>query len=112
MTWVVLVCFVSSRHFIHRVNALFPGAFDADCRTLYVGGLRSDSEVERILWKEFGEWGTPEVVVSLFMYPLVLTSPQHINVVRRLNIGFVRYHNRLNAEFAKAAMADQAWFSL
>ena len=28
-------------------------------------------------------------------------------MIRRLNIGFVRYHNRLNAEFAHVAMADQ-----
>ncbi len=36
------------------------------------------------------------------------SSPaQHINIVRRLNIAFVRFHNRLNAEFAKVAMGDQ-----
>lgn len=84
-------CFGRDRFRSHRDDMGGVGAFDQDCRTLYVGGLSLFENIEEILWNEFGEWGTPE----------------HINVVRRLNIGFVRYHNRLNAEFAKVAMADQ-----
>ena len=42
---------------------VFPGAFDQDCRSLYIGGLSLFENIEEILWKEFGEWGTPEVCV-------------------------------------------------
>ena len=38
--------------------------------------------------------------------------PQHVNIVRRLNIAFIRYPNRLNAEFTKVAMADQVSLSM
>ena len=37
-----------------------------------------------------------------------------MNIVRRLNIAFIRYPNRLNAEFTKIAMSDQvchAWLT-
>lgn len=61
-----------------------------DCKTLYVGGIGS-SDNESALWRAFGEWGTPK----------------KINIVNRLNIAFVSYNNRLNAEFAKQAMAGQ-----
>lgn len=62
MTWVALVCaglvlFIVAGGFI----GIITGAFDADCRTLYVGGLGGHSDIESTLWKEFGEWGTPEV---------------------------------------------------
>jgi RNA recognition motif-containing protein len=69
------------------------GSFTSDCCTLYVGGLGSDHDsVESSLWRAFAEWGTPK----------------KINVITRLNIAFVTYNNRLNAEYAKQAMAGQA----
>ena len=84
------------------------GAFDQDCRSLYVGNLSMFENIEEILWKEFGEWGTPEVVdFFLILFARFKLCFQHINVIRRLNIGFIRFHNRLNAEFAKVAMMDQ-----
>ena len=96
------------------------GSFDSDCRTLYVGGLGDHDSLEEVLWRAFSEWGVPEVCVLEALKCLggvcrgstccsVLKTPslQNINLIKRLNIAFVRYPNRLNAEFAKAAMADQ-----
>jgi hypothetical protein len=49
------------------------------------------SPFQQVLWREFGEWGTPT----------------EIKIIDRLAIAFVRFNSRLNAEFAKIAMADQ-----
>lgn len=62
------------------------------CISRYCGGLVTvDSKTEGSLWRAFGEWGTP----------------RKINIVSRLNIAFITYESRLNAEFAKVAMAGQ-----
>ena len=37
------------------------GTFDKECRTLYVGGLGHRTNLEKLLWTEFGEWGEIEV---------------------------------------------------
>ena len=37
------------------------GALNKECRTLYVGGLGSREDLEKLLWIEFGEWGEIEV---------------------------------------------------
>lgn len=67
------------------------GSFDSDCRSLFVGGLSVREGLENLLWEEFGEWG--ELV--------------DVRIVPNKNIAFVTYKNRINAEFAKVAMADQ-----
>eukprot|EP00041_Stephanoeca_diplocostata_P015472 m.295666 g.295666 ORF g.295666 m.295666 type:complete len:402 (+) comp20044_c1_seq2:107-1312(+) len=84
-------CFGRQRFNEHRQDRGGTGAFLDDCKTLYVGGIGS-SDNESAIWRGFGEWGTPK----------------KINIVKRLNIAFVSYNNRLNAEFAKQAMAGQA----
>eukprot|EP01135_Chromosphaera_perkinsii_P003569 Nk52_evm27s248 gene=Nk52_evmTU27s248 len=62
-------------------------------KTLYIGRLGTGHArpLEEVLADEFGEYGEIE----------------HMNVVSRKNIAFVRFKNRMNAEFAKIAMADQ-----
>ena len=41
------------------------GAFDKECRTLYVGGLANRTKLEKLLWSEFGEWGEIEVKIYI-----------------------------------------------
>lgn len=62
------------------------GSFMKPCRTLFVGGLLKHKydppqTMEEALWKNFGEWGEVE----------------HINVIYRLSIAFVRYRVRTSA---------------
>lgn len=86
--------FGRERHRTHRDDMGGVGSFESNCRTLYVGGLRKKDgvDLEKVCWKHFSEWGEVE----------------HINVVYRLSIAFVRYRLRASAEFAKLAMQNQA----
>ncbi len=92
--------FGRDRHASHKDDMGGTGNFMENTRTLYVGGLRNigvdmggknAKAYDEGLWKIFGEWGEVE----------------HINVIYRLSIGFVRYRLRLNAEFAREAMLGQ-----
>lgn len=83
--------FGRERHRLHKEDMGGVGTFDKESRTLYVGGLGSRSTLEKLLWTEFGEWGQIE----------------DIRIIPKRNIAFVRYKNRVNAEFAKIAMSDQ-----
>lgn len=76
----------------HRQDMGGTGSVEDECTTLYVGGVSINDNTEGALWRAFGEWGTPK----------------KMNIIKRLNIAFVTYNNRLNAEFAKVAMAGQA----
>eukprot|EP00126_Sphaerothecum_destruens_P003562 Sdes_comp17314_c0_seq2m6522 len=79
----------------HREDRGGVGSFldPAGGKTLYIGrlGTNHTTSLEEILLKEFSEFGEIE----------------NINVISRKNIAFIRFKNRLNAEFAKAAMSDQ-----
>lgn len=73
------------------------GSFEREGKTLYISGLhprrKSDMNImEQEIRKHFSEWGTIE----------------NIRVIHDKNIAFVRYTNRLNAEFAKEAMIGQS----
>ncbi|KAL9974116.1 hypothetical protein ACROYT_G011117 [Oculina patagonica] len=83
--------FGRERHRLHKDDMGGVGTFDKECRTLYVGGLGHRATLEKVLWTEFGEWGQIE----------------DIRIIPKRNIAFVRYKNRVNAEFAKIAMSDQ-----
>jgi hypothetical protein len=87
-------CFGRERFHEHRQDMGGTGSHSSDCCTLYVGGVSgaNHSNVEGALWRAFAEWGTPK----------------RINYVAKLGVAFVTYNNRLNAEFAKQAMAGQA----
>lgn len=57
--------FGRERHRLHKEDMGGVGTFDKECRTLYVGGLGCRTTLEKLLWKEFGEWGEIEVNVTL-----------------------------------------------
>ena len=89
--------FGRDRHASHKDDMSGTGNFMSDSRTLYIGGLKhcqaeNTEKIEKMLWKNFGEWGEVE----------------NINIIHRLAICFVRYRLRANAEFAKEAMSNQA----
>ena len=98
--------FGRERHAAHRDDMGGVGSFQKNSRTLYVGQLKAtpyeddagsgDSggarALKKVVERHFGEFGEVE----------------HVNVIWRLSIAFVRYRFRLNAEFAKEAMAGQS----
>ena len=45
----------------HRGDMGGVGGFDSDCRSLYIGGIGLHDDLEEVIWKEFGEFGVPEV---------------------------------------------------
>lgn len=90
--------FGRERHRDHRDDMGGAGSFNHECKTLFVSGLQVDPKeedglrsVENFLWRSFGVWGD---LVSVRVIPKKL-------------IGFVTYAYRVQAEFAKVAMADQ-----
>ena len=88
-------CFGRQRHSTHRDDMKGVGSFLNPSRTLFVGGLKkyaTPKDLEDCVWRHFSEWGELE----------------NVNVIHRLSIGFPRYRLRTSAEFAKAAMSNQA----
>lgn len=90
--------FGRERHRDHRDDMSGAGSFNHECRTLFVGGLQIDpaeedgiQSLEKFLWETFGAWGDIESV----------------RVIPKKLIGFVTFAYRVQAEFAKVAMADQ-----
>ncbi|CDJ41311.1 Genomic scaffold old, msy_sf_16, related [Eimeria tenella] len=90
--------FGRERHREHREDMGGVGSFAAECRTLFVGGLRLPAgasaglrELEEFLWGAFAVWGDLE----------------SLRVVPKKLIAFVTFAYRVQAEFAKVAMADQ-----
>ncbi|KAF8947781.1 Pre-mRNA-splicing factor [Haplosporangium gracile] len=76
----------------HRDDRGGVGSMRSDSRTLYVGRIHPSSATEAIIEKHFSPWGELE----------------RVKVLREKGVGFVTYLNRLNAEFAKEAMANQS----
>lgn len=90
--------FGRERHRDHRDDMGGAGSFNHECRTLFVGGLQIDpleedgiQNLEKFLWESFGAWG----------------DVQAVRVIPKKLIGFVTFAYRVQAEFAKVAMADQ-----
>ncbi|KAL8431387.1 hypothetical protein Efla_001742 [Eimeria flavescens] len=90
--------FGRERHRDHRDDMGGAGSFNHECRTLFVGGLQIDPleedglrSLEKFLWEAFGAWG----------------DVQEVRVIPKKLIGFVTFAYRVQAEFAKVAMADQ-----
>lgn len=90
--------FGRERHANQRDDMSGVGSFNESCRTLYVGRLQrskymdNPKQLNNTLTKHFSEWGEVE----------------HLNVIWRLSIAFVRYRFRSHAELAKIAMQQQA----
>ena len=80
--------FGRERHTSHRDDMGGVGDFNSSCRTLFVGGVKSSSDVRGALERHFGAWGELE----------------NINYIERKAIAFVRYRCRANCEFAREAM--------
>jgi len=68
------------------------GSFMKDNKTLYVGGIKNTTGVEKILYKFFAKFG----------------QITYLRVVQGRSIAFVQYKWRVSAEFAKEAMSDQS----
>lgn len=90
--------FGRERHRDHRDDMGGAGSFNHECKTLFVGGLQVDpleedgiQGLEKFLWEAFGVWG----------------DVQSVRVIPKKLIGFVTFAYRVQAEFAKVAMADQ-----
>lgn len=90
--------FGRERHRDHRDDMGGVGSFNHECKTLFVGGLHIDpleedclKKLEAFLWDTFGLWG----------------DVKSVRVIPKKLFGFVTYHYRVQAEFAKVAMADQ-----
>ncbi|OAQ36037.1 hypothetical protein K457DRAFT_1901670 [Linnemannia elongata AG-77] len=76
----------------HRDDRGGVGSMRSDSKTLYVGRIHPSSATEAIIEKHFRPWGELE----------------RVKVLKDKGVGFVTYQNRLNAEFAKEAMANQS----
>jgi len=86
-------CFGRERHKTDRDDMQGTGNFNRDCKTLYIGGLRSRSghNIEESIFRHFSEWGPIE----------------KYRVIHGKNLAFLTYYYRCSAEFAKEAMQNQ-----
>ncbi|KAF9333149.1 Pre-mRNA-splicing factor [Podila minutissima] len=76
----------------HRQDHGGVGSMRSDSKTLYVGRLHIDSGMEASVQKHFRQWGEID----------------RVKILRDKGVAFVTYQSRLNAEFAKEAMANQS----
>ncbi|CAO3563722.1 unnamed protein product [Mortierella alpina] len=76
----------------HRDDRGGVGSMRSDSRTLYIGRIHQAADIEATVEKHFKAWGDIE----------------RIKVLREKGVAFVTYQSRLNAEFAKEAMANQS----
>ena len=76
----------------HRDDRGGVGSMQSDSRTLYIGRIHQDPKMEAAIERHFKIWGEVE----------------RIKVLREKGVAFVTYQSRLNAEFAKEAMANQS----
>ncbi|KAG0057772.1 Pre-mRNA-splicing factor [Gryganskiella cystojenkinii] len=76
----------------HRDDRGGVGSMQSDSRTLYVGRIHQDLNMQDTVEKHFKLWGEVE----------------RIKILKEKGVAFVTYQSRLNAEFAKEAMANQS----
>ncbi|KAF9353331.1 Pre-mRNA-splicing factor [Mortierella sp. NVP85] len=76
----------------HRDDLGGVGSMRSNTKTLYVGRIQPSPNMRTIVEKHFKAWGDIELVKAL----------------NDKGIAFVTYQSRLNAEFAKEAMANQS----
>lgn len=86
-------CFGRERHATDREDMMGVGNFIRESRTLYVGRIKAlpKHELEEQIYRHFSEFG----------------DIQEYRVVEKKQIAFVRFYNRMNAEFAREAMMEQ-----
>ncbi|KAG0363813.1 Pre-mRNA-splicing factor [Gamsiella multidivaricata] len=76
----------------HRDDRGGVGSMRSDSRTLYVGRIQPSPDIQAVVEKHFSAWGEVE----------------RLKVLADKGVAFVTYRSRLNAEFAKEAMANQS----
>ncbi|KAG2389411.1 hypothetical protein C9374_013971 [Naegleria lovaniensis] len=87
-------CFGRAKFATDRDDMAGVGSFNRDCRTLYVSGFKyvAGVDYEEVIKRHFQEWGEIE----------------YIRAFPERSYAFVKYKNRLCAEFAREAMLGQS----
>lgn len=85
-------CFGRDKHSDYRDDMGGVGSFMRQNRTIYVGRIHTDDNIEETVARHFAEWGQVE----------------RIRVLNTRGVAFVTYSNEANAQFAKEAMAHQS----
>jgi hypothetical protein len=94
------------------------GTFSRQNRTLYVGRIRANTNIEQVIERHFEEWGEIERSECLFFFSstvldnvLILSYVFFyltVKVLQSRGVAFVTYVSELNAQFAKEAMMCQS----
>ncbi|KAK3325414.1 hypothetical protein B0H66DRAFT_123393 [Apodospora peruviana] len=85
-------CFGRDRHSDYRDDMGGVGTFSRQNRTIYVGRIHVQDDIEEVVARHFAEWGQIE----------------RIRVLNTRGVAFITYTNEANAQFAKEAMAHQS----
>ncbi|ODQ65887.1 hypothetical protein NADFUDRAFT_46487 [Nadsonia fulvescens var. elongata DSM 6958] len=85
-------CFGRAKFNDYRDDMGGVGSFKRQNRTIYVGRINLNDNLEEVVARHFSEWGDIE----------------RIRVLNQKGVAFVTYKNLANAEFAREAMAHQS----
>lgn len=86
-------CFGRDKHNDYRDDMGGVGSFMRQNRTLYIGRIHVTDDIEEVVARHMAEWGQVE----------------RIRVLTARGVAFVTYTNEANSQFAKEAMAHQAF---
>ena len=86
-------CFGRDKHNDYRDDMGGVGSFMRQNRTLYMGRIHVTDDIEEVVARHMAEWGQVE----------------RIRVLTARGVAFVTYTNEANSQFAKEAMAHQAF---
>ncbi|KAF1851064.1 RNA binding protein [Cucurbitaria berberidis CBS 394.84] len=85
-------CFGRDKHSDYRDDMGGVGSFQRQNRTLYIGRIHPNDDIEEVVARHFQEWGQIE----------------RTRVLTARGVAFVTYLNEANSQFAKEAMAHQS----
>ena len=86
-------CFGRDKHNDYRDDMGGVGSFMRQNRTLYIGRIHVTDDIEEVVARHMAEWGQVD----------------RIRVLTARGVAFVTYTNEANGQFAKEAMAHQAF---
>ena len=86
-------CFGRDKHNDYRDDMGGVGSFMRQNRTLYMGRIHVTDDIEEVVARHMAEWGQVD----------------RIRVLTARGVAFVTYTNEANSQFAKEAMAHQAF---
>ena len=86
-------CFGRDKHNDYRDDMGGVGSFMRQNRTLYIGRIHVTDDIEEVVARHMAEWGQVD----------------RIRVLTARGVAFVTYTNEANSQFAKEAMAHQAF---